>query len=216
MADETCVTDGGIAKRHFRHTTVVTITGAIVAILIYNLQDHITPIVESHDICNNDSIIGIFSWLFPRINAHCYEIFYTDTGSHESADVAIIIDLYVGGFFVYILSTNIIYLMRIKENRYLSDVKTRWYDVTSKSHFTLMVILPFSLIIFLLIFEGFYSGDLLIPEEDVYYLTRSLSILHSHIGFGAMTQVFQAVAASFLPEAVYMLYVLVREDMTND
>ena len=217
MSRQTCFTTvEWWIKRHSRHLNIAIITGITLAVLIYNLQDYITPIVESHDICKNDNIIEISSWLLPRINAHCNEILYMSAGNHESADIAIIIDLYSGVIAVYLTLVNIAYLMYARPDIYLEITKARWYKITSKNHATLLVVLPFSLVVLFFIIRGFYFGHPLIPEEGAGYLTRSMSILHSHIGFGAATQIFLATAVSVFPGAAYAFYVVVKEDMAKD
>ena len=215
MTHETSVTEEEKDKRHFRRLNITTITGIILAVLIYNLQDYITPIIESHDICKSDEITEISLWIFPRVNTHCNEILYTSTGSHPHAGIAVIIDLYTGGFVIYLLSISVAFITRTKPDEYLELVKTRWYKSMSKNHATLMILLPFSLIILFFVAEGLYFGYPLVPDENTGYLTRSMSILHSEIGFGAATQIFPAVAVSIIPETTYMFYVLVKEDMTR-
>lgn len=216
MGHDTDITVGKKDKRYSRHLGTATITGIILAAVTYHLQDYITPVIDSYDICQSDRILEVSSWLFPRINAHCNELIYTSAGNHESAGVAIIIDLYSGLFFLYMLSFNFSILVHTTTDEYSEIMKRRWYKTSSKSHSTLMIIFPFALVLLFFISEDFYFGHPLIPEEDANYLSRSISILHSSTGFGAVTQIFQASAVSVIPECVYGFWALVKEDMAKD
>ena len=98
MGHDTGVTEEKRVKRHSRHLGVASVTGIVLVVLIYHLQDYITPVIDSYDICKIDGILGVTSWLFPRINTHCNEILYAEAGNHTSADIVVIIDLFSGGF----------------------------------------------------------------------------------------------------------------------
>ncbi|MCY4503620.1 MAG: hypothetical protein OXE57_18945 [Alphaproteobacteria bacterium] len=215
MDHDTDITEEKRAKRYSRHLGVATITGVVLSILIYHLQNYITPVINSHDICENDEVLGVSSWLFPRIVAHCNEILYTGIGNHKSADIAVIIDFFLGIFLVYMLSMNVAMLMHTTTYGYLKRLKRRWYRISSKNHATLMIISPFWLVLLFFICEGLYLGYPLLPEEDSHYMTRSMSILYSPIGFGAATQILVAAVVSSTPEYVYMFWILVKEDMAK-
>ena len=213
MFRETEIVEGTKAKRHSRHLTITSIIGIALAIFIYNLQDYVTPFVQSNDICKSDNILEISLWILPRVNAHCNELLHTVAGNHKSANIAIVIDLYVGGVFVYMISINIAHLMSVSADEYLNTIKGRWHKISKKSHSTLLIISPFLLIFMFFSFEAFYYGHPLMPEEGDRYVTRSFSILHSHIGLGAATQICAAFTASCSPHIVYMLWLLIKEDM---
>lgn len=114
------------------------------------------------------------------------------------------------------ISINIAILMYTTTDEYLEIVKKRWHKVSSKNHATMIIILPFWLILLFFISEGWYFGHPLIPEEGAYYLTRSMSILHSPTGFGAAMQILIATVVSSAPEYVYIFWALVKEDMAKD
>lgn len=216
MGHDTNITVGEKDKRYSRHLSAAMITGMVLAVFMYHLRDYITPVINSYDICQSDRILEVSSWLFQRINAHCREIIYTSVGNHTGADIAVIIDLHSGLIFIYMLSLNIAIIMHTTTDEYLEILKIRWRKISSKSHSTLMIILPFCLVFFFFVSEDFYFGHPLIPEEGANYLTRSNSILHSSTGFGAVTQIFQAFAVSIVPQGVYAFWVLVKEDMAKD
>ena len=216
MGHDTGITEEKRVKRYSRHLGVASVTGIVLAVLIYHLQDYITPVIDSYDICKIDGILGVTSWLFPRINIHCNEILYAEAGNHTSADIVVIIDLFSGGFFIYLLSINVAILKHTTTDGYLKIVKKRWHKFSSKNHSTMMIIIPFWLVLLFFISGGLYFGYPLIPEDDASYLTRSVSILHSPTGFGAATQVFIAIVVSSAPEYVYIFWILVKEDMAKD
>ena len=214
MFHKTCTTEERKAKHHSRHVTVSSMVGMALAILMYNCQDYISPIVRSNEICGSDSILGITSWLFPRVNAHCHEILYTSVGNHERADIAIVIDLYVGGFFIYMLSINVVYLMHAKGDLHLNAFEARLHKVTKNQSIPWIVIL-LGLVVLAFVFESFYFGYPLIPEEGSGYLNRSTSMFYSEIGFGAITQILIATAAAWGPEMVYLMWLLARKQMAG-
>ena len=184
--------------------------------MMYNLQDYITPIVNSHEICIDDNILEISSWALPRINAHCQQIIYSEVGGHSSADIAIIIDLFSGAVFLYMLTVNFIHLMYMKGEDYLTIVKNRWYKITSKNHFYIAMIIPFLLVFLVFMFQDLYFGSPLISLPDAGRLTRVSAMLYSPIGFGAACQVFPAIILSYTAEYLYIFWVIVKEDMTRD
>lgn len=67
MGHDTGITGEKRVKRYSRHLGVATITGIILAVLIYHLQDYITPVIDSYDICKSNGILGVSSWLFQEL-----------------------------------------------------------------------------------------------------------------------------------------------------
>ena len=170
---------------------------AFFAALLYNFQDHITPLVESHDFCKNESIIDISTWIFPKLVSHCDAVTYYELRNHPSADIAILLDIYIALYCVCSLVFMLILLRNMTQQQWMDWQYYIHERVRNRklAGLAMFFVIPCILIIGLFgYYEAFVSKELLAPEGScsgrTYLLCRYSPLLSTNYGLGPIVQIF--------------------------
>lgn len=178
-------------------------TAIVVAILIFGLQDYITPVAGSQDLCNSDRVLGISDWVIPKVLAHCEQIARTDPVEYPSMDIAIVLDLWnVVCFGLYLIYT-IYRLTKVMEADLYSGLKRKWKGKPPPAGDTIARYFGGPLLFLYAAHYTFISSPLT-HADAITGFDSSLSVV-----FGAAYQAMFAIAAPFF---LFITIVFLRMD----
>lgn len=123
-----------MSSRKDKHWTIVRgyatkvpfTTAALVAALIFGLQDHITPLVGSYDLCRFEPVLSVSNWVIPKILAHCTQILDTSPAENPSMDIAVLLDMWNVCCFILYLIYSAYKLAILTEEDLLDGYRRHW------------------------------------------------------------------------------------------
>ena len=84
----------------------------MVSFLVFQAQDFITQFITSEDICSSESFMEKMIWVLPKLPTDC-ELVATTLASHPSADIAIILDIWIFVVFLFSIIVGALYFVLI-------------------------------------------------------------------------------------------------------
>ncbi len=176
---------------------VPTVVCSILAALLYRYQDLVTPIVDSYDFCDDNTVTNLSEWIFPKIVAHCKAIGRGDLQIHPSSDIVIVIDIFVVLCFFLFLLLGIILVCKVPP-----DMSSKPAVKMASNRNKFWLYLAMAIAIFLIcIYYIFFWMDI-VPSGSSPF-SRMGAMFHTSWGFGPAMQVFAfSQGASFSAVAI--------------
>lgn len=209
-----------MSSRKDKHWTIVRgyatkvpfTTAALVAVLIFGLQDHITPLVGSYDLCRSEPVLSVSNWVIPKILDHCARILDTSPAENPSMDIVILLDMWNVCCFILYLIYSAYKLVKLTEEDLLDGYRRHWRGKRPSplDRFSLHVIGPiFS--VWATIYTFVWSP--LTYADAITYFDSSLSNIVG-AGYQAMVALFGS-SALFVSINFFRMEFLLRRDQRN-
>ena len=189
---------------------VPTVVCSILAALLYRYQDLVTPIVDSYDFCDDNTVMDLSEWIFPKIVAHCEAIGRGDLKIHPSSDIVIVIDIFVVLCFFLFLLLRIIIACKVPP-----DMSSKPAVKMASNRNKFWLYLAMAIAIFLIcIYYIFFWMDI-VPSGSSPF-SRMSSMFHTSWGFGPAMQVFvlsqgASVSAIFIITVIRVRFLLTKD-----
>jgi len=182
------------------------IFAAIAAASLYIFQDYITPYIDSYLVCKNGTDFNYLFWMIPKIESHCHMIIFSELRNHPSADIVIVIDIFVALFFLLYLAINLVYsLIEIINYRAVVEYRLKMRKLGTEK----LLLLAFGGVFFVYfsIEFTFFSSEL-VADTGKFGISRLTAMFSSSLGVGPAFQIAYAAMAPMLSTSIAtMLYV---------
>lgn len=169
----------GDIKNHpiFRIIPYLILSYSIITFFIFNFHHYIEKILNSGDICSNQLLYKIMSWILPKAASHCDMMLMPEVYFNPYKEIAIILDFWL--FFVF--SIQAILGIKIYSLIYYRR-KNEWAKLFHRRHgYRASIMLVYLFILSIVVYMTFFE-DSLVPGPHAF--DPWMDMLSGYYGIG--------------------------------